>query len=675
MQPDSSSSSIVPKVVAAIVAVLLCCACLVILAAGFIIYQAARPVPADDAFTPAPTIELFTPSPDTDTPSPTNTPLSSSEGISTYTLDVLNKTLVPENDPYELACRLKGICDVPRTVPAKTYKVGDTEQFWVNNSDTAQHRRITARLVYITPHSYFWAEEGTKYREADVKRLMDTFESKIYPTNREFFGEEFIPGIDGDPHIYVIYANGLGSNVAGYFNSSDSFHPLVKEYSNAHETYMLSATQDLRDEYTYGVLAHEFVHMIQFPSDRNDVSWLSEGFAELGVFINGYDVGGKDWFYTLEPDLQLTTWGDSVGDNGPHYGQSFLFFTYFLDRFGKEATQALTKNPENSISSVDDTLASLGITDPLRGRIITADDVFMDWAAALYLKDKNIADGRYTYHNYPNAPRTSNTDTITTCPQTPLDFTVSQYGMDYIAITCSGDHTLTFSGSTAIGLLPTDVHSGKYAFWSNKGDESNMTLTREFDFSGVSAPIEISYWTWYDIEEDWDYLYLEASTDGATWEILKTPSGTDYNPSGNAYGWGYTGKSRGWIEETVDLSKFAGQKVFIRFEYITDAAVNGEGLLLDDVRVDAAGYRSDFEADDGGWAAEGFARIENVLPQTFRLSLILKGDSTTVTEIELSPTQTAEIPLSLKPGEQAVLIVAGTTRFTTIPARYQIEVK
>lgn len=674
MQPNPhSSSSIVPKIITGIVALLLCCACLVILAAGVIIYQGIRAVPADDFPTLAPTIEFFTPVPSTASPSPIGT--LPSDGVSSFTLDALNQTLVPENDPYELACRLKGICDVPRTVPAKTYKIGDTEKFWISNSDTAKHRQITARLVYITPHSYFWAEEGTKYREADVKRLMDTFENKIYPTNREFFGEEFNPGIDGDPHIYVIYANGLGSNVAGYFNSSDSFHPLVKEYSNAHETYMLSATQDLRDEYTYGVLAHEFVHMIQFPSDRNDVSWLGEGFAELGVFLNGYDVGGKDWEYTLHPDLQLTTWGDSVSDNGPHYGQSFLFFTYFLDRFGEQATQALNKNPENSISSVDDTLADLGITDPLRGRLITADDVFMDWAAALYLKDKNVGDGRYVYHNYPGAPRTSNTETISTCPQAPQEFTVSQYGMDYIAIACAGNYTLSFSGSTSIALLPAEVHSGKYAFWSNKGDESNMTLTREFDFTAVSAPIEIKYWTWYDIEEDWDYLYLEASTDGQTWEILKTPSGTDRNPSGNSYGWGYTGKSRGWIEETVDLSKFAGQKVFLRFEYITDAAVNGEGLLLDDVRVEAAGYRSDFEADDGGWAAEGFVRVDNVLPQTFRLSLILKSGSTTVTEIALNPDQTAEIPLSLKPGEEAILIVAGTTRFTTIPAEYRIEVK
>lgn len=667
----NQSSSIVPKLVAGIVAILLCCACAVIVVAGVILYRAAQPAPPIEDF---PTQELPTLEP-TD-PSPVPTLDQSPVGpVSFETLETLSQVLVPENDPYELACRLKAICDVPRTVPAKSYRVGDTEQFWITNSDTASHSQITARLVYITPHSYFWVQEGTQYDEGEVQALMDTFENEIYPTNREFFGEEFNPGIDDDPHIYVIYASGLGRNVAGYFNSSDSFHPLVKEFSNAHETYMLSTTQDLADEFTYGVLAHEFVHMIQFPSDRNDVSWISEGFADVGMLLNGYSVGGHDWAYTLDPDLQLTTWGDSASDNGPRYGQSFLFLTYFLDRFGKEATQALNENPENSITSVDDTLASLGITDPLTGEIVTADDVFMDWAAALYLKDDEAGDGRYTYTIYPDAPRTSATNTITTCPQSPLDFSVYQYGIDYISISCAGEHTLRFSGSTAIGLLPAEAHSGKYAFWSNKGDESDMTLTRQFDLSGVSGPVEISYWTWYDIEEDWDYIYLEASTDGEVWEILQTPSGTDYNPSGNSYGWGYTGQTGDWIEETVDLSRYTGQNVWIRFEYVTDAAVNGEGLLLDDVRIDAINYQSDFEADEGGWEAQGFARIDNVLPQTYRLSLILKGETTTVTNIELEPDQTVEIPLSLEAGEEAVLIVTGTTRFTTIPASYQIEVR
>jgi hypothetical protein len=670
---NTPSSSAVPKIVGGIVAILLCCACVVIIAAGFILIRASQEVPPVDDFPPAghPTDELSTP-----VPIPT-LDRSSPGSISDATLETLNNTLVPENDPYELACRLKGVCDVPRTVPGKTYQVGDKEQFWISNSDTAEHHQITATLLYITPHSYFWAEDGPSVDEADMKELMDTFENEIYPTDREFFGEEFNPGVDGDPHIFVIYASGLGSNVAGYFNSSDSFNPLVKEFSNGHETYMLSTTQELAAEYTYGVLAHEFVHMIQFASDRNDVSWISEGFAEVGAFLNGYYLGGHDWGYTVDPDLQLTTWESiSSGDNSSeHYGQAFLYLAYFLDRFGEDATKALTSNPENDISSVDDTLAELDITDPLTDEIITADDVFMDWAAALYLKDESVGDGRYTYYIYPNVPQTFDTDTIATCPQSPLNFSVNQYGIDYINISCAGDHTLTFSGSTAIGLLPTEVHSGDFAFWSNKGDESDMTLTREFDLSGVSGPVELSYWTWYDIEEDWDYVFLEVSTDGETWEILTTPSGTDYNPSGNSYGWGYTGVTTDWIQETVDLSDYAGQNIFVRFEYITDAAINGQGLLFDDISIDAINYQEDFEAGDGGWEAAGFARVENVLPQTYRLSLIIKGDTTTVTNIELNNDQTVDIPLSLSAGEEATLIVTGTTRFTIIPAPYQIEVK
>ena len=55
--------------------------------------------------------------------------------------------------------------------------------------------------------------------------------------------------------------------------------------------------------------------------------------------------------------------------------------------------------------------------------------------------------------------------------------TVNQYGVDYIRINCPGNYTLRFEGATSTRLLPADPHSGSYAFWSNKGDKSDMTLT------------------------------------------------------------------------------------------------------------------------------------------------------------------------------------------------------
>ena len=99
-------------------------------------------------------------------------------------------------------------------------------------------------------------------------------------------------------------------------------------------------------------------------------------------------------------------------------------------------------------------------------------------------------------------------------------------------------------------------------------------------------------------------------------------------------------------------------------------------FLLDDIRVDAIGYTSDLETDDGGWVAEGFVRVENVLPQTFRLALIIQGGGeTTVQMIEVNADQTADIPLNLQSGETATLVITGTTRFTREHANYSIEIR
>jgi len=168
---------------------------------------------------------------------------------------------------------------------------------------------------------------------------------------------------------------------------------------------------------------------------------------------------------------------------------------------------------------------------------------------------------------------------------------------------------------------------------------------------------------------------VEASTDGENWQMLSTPSGTPEDPTGANYGWGYTGTSGNspqWIQEKVDISQFAGGEVQLRFEYITDGAVNGEGFLLDDVSIPEIGYFSDFENDDGGWLSEGWVRITNVLPQTFRLALIKHGAQTTVEHIPLSADNSANIQLDIGSDvRQVTLVVTGTTPFTRQKAAYR----
>lgn len=592
--------------------------------------------------------------------------------------ETLENTIVPENDPRELAMRLTGIQDIPETLPAPEtpYRVGDSKLFWVGDVDTLENSRVDATLRYITDHSYFWIESGLNYNEDDLTALAEEFEDHIYPTVRAFFGSEWRPGVDNDPHLYILYAKNLGYNIAGYFDSSAEYDSAVNEYSNGHEMFFLSADNtELYEDFTYGVLAHEFQHMIHWYQDANEETWLNEGFSELAAYLTGYDEGSMDYLYVSRPDMQLTYWPED-GDTGIYYGGAFLFVNYFLERFGDTATQQLVGHANNGMTSIDELLGEIAPVDVLRDTVPTADDVFQDFTIANYLHEENLADGRFGYTNYKDAPQTGFTEEVETCPLESETRSVHQYGVDYIKITCEGDHEIVFEGSTVVQVVPEDPHSGDYAFWSNRGDTSNMSLTQTFDFTDVSGAIDFSYWLWYEIEIDYDYLYLLASTDGANWEFIQTPSGTDTDPSGNSYGWGYNGRTQKWIQETVDLSAYAGQKVTLRFEYVTDAAVNGEGLLLDDVSIPAIGYASDFETDDGGWEADGFVRLWNQLPQTFRLALIEMGRETKVTYIDTDTDNMARIPFTIDNlTKEVVLVVSAVTDFTNQTVGYQFAVE
>jgi hypothetical protein len=594
------------------------------------------------------------------------------------TLALLKEIELPPSNLRELAERLEGKQNIPNTVEVSDdeFGIGSQHVFWVSNVDSNENHQINTTLQYATDHVYFWIQDGIEFDFEALKTLVDTFENEIYHRNRQFFGSEWTPGVDGDPHLYIIYAKGLGGNLAGYFSSADEHHPLAHEYSNAHEAFVLSADNvNLESEFAYAVLAHEFQHMIHWFRDRNEASWVNEGFSELAVFLNGYDVG-SEYSYIINPDLQLNDWPNNSGQTSPHYGAAFLFFTYFLDRFGEQATQDVVSESMNGLNGIDAVLEKNAIHDPLTGEVITAEDVFTDWVIASFVRDSSAADGRYTYHNFPGAPQAEATETIYECPTELLTRDVHQFGVDYIRINCRGNYNLTFEGSSMVDVIPVAPYSGDYYFWSNKGDEADMTLTRSFDFTNYEGPLTLSYFTWYDLEEDYDYAYLEVSEDGEKWQILETTSGTAEDPSGNSYGWGYNGKSDGWIQESVDLSEFSGKKVLIRFEYVTDAAVHGEGIVIDDIAIPEIGYFSDFEEGEDGWRGNGWLRMNNVVPQTYRLSMITFGDDIEVIPIPVDSDRFAEIALEVGDGiDHAVLVVSGTSRFSRQKAAYRIQLR
>ena len=672
----------------------LCFAVISVGAAGFLLYnRQARTVKstevslvtvkptltAPSAFTPTSTV----PTPFVSTqvvPSATPRPISNGklpESVAWDTLKTLMSSGIPINDPVLIAQKYKGVGAIEPTVPspAHGHEVGENTKIWMQNNDSKEFRQVSASLRYATPHLYFWVEDAVPYDLNNIQKISDAFENKIYPTDRQFFGNEWSPGIDGEIPLYVLYARNIGQGIAGYYDPSQEIPPAANPYSNAHEMFIISAdTEDLTSSYDYGIFAHEFQHMIQYNADRNEEAWMNEGFSELAQLLNQYDTSGFDHLYLSNPDLQLNDWSPDIEKNGPHYGASFLFFTYILGRLGEQVTQAIVANTANGLDSIDAVFTQLNLKNPTGGQL-TAADVFADWVVANYVRPNSMPGGLYAYKLYPDAPKANPTELFAACPLNTVARTVHQYAVKYLELFCKGTYTLDFQGAQEVPLLPADPHSGRYAFWSNKGDQSDMTLSREFDLSGVKGPVSIQYSAWYDMEKNVDYTFFSVSEDGKTWKTLKTPSGTDKNPGGGNLGWGYTGISSGWVQENVDLSAYAGKKIQLRFEYLTDAAVNLNGFMVDDISIPALNYQTDFEKDEGGWKGDGFVRVANSLPQTFRVSLIKGGSTTSVEPLVLDPTQHGTVKITIGANENITLVVSGTTRFTTQTASFQFSVR
>jgi hypothetical protein len=592
------------------------------------------------------------------------------------TAEALHQTVVPESDWIQLAEQFEGKKDIPLTLTTEpqNFKVGDTQVFWILNGDTNDNSKITATLQYISGDVYFWIQNGVDFKQSEMKKACDTFAQKIYPTDQEFFGKEWIPGVDNDPHLYVLFAGGLGQNIAGYESDSDTYLSVVQPYSNQHEMFYVNTDiQTFSDDYTLSVMAHELQHLIHSYHDSNEESWINEGFSELAVFLNGYDTGGFDYLFSEDPDINLTEWPNDSDATDAHYGSSFLFTDYLLDRFGEETTKAVVADKMNGLNSIDDVFATENIVDPITNKVMTSDDLFQDWTIANILNNKKISDGRYAYHNYQDLPDFTSAEQFLDCSSHSLRGDVSQYGADYISVNCDSDYQLHFSGAPTAKILSIYPKDGTHYVWSNMVDNSATQMTHEFDLTGEKGIVTLSYDIWYDIETDYDYLYLLASTDGENWEIVDTPSCSSTNATGNNFGCGYNRTTDGWLHENTDISKYAGKKVYFRFEYVTDAGVTGQGFVMDKISIPEIGYSTSFEEDNGGWKLEGFTRIENQIPQTFLVSVV-RGSGSSAKIEKYSIVSGEPLDLSFNAGEDVLLVISGADRYTRQKVNYTIDI-
>jgi len=164
--------------------------------------------------------------------------------------------------------------------------------------------------------------------------------------------------------------------------------------------------------------------------------------------------------------------------------------------------------------------------------------------------------------------------------------------IDKDGITAIIDQSVTKSnnpGIVKINLPPKEVDGiqpafGEKYYYSTKGDDLHTTMTSpEFDLTNATSAT-FNFKAWYDIEYDYDFLYVTAVTGDGEKKVIDIIGDDDTDNDARAE------SSKGqWVDKSYDLSEFSGKKVKLVFEYITDGGLALDGFALDNAKLTVDG--------------------------------------------------------------------------------------
>jgi len=495
----------------------------------------------------------------------------------------------------------------------------------------------------------------------DLLYVMDEFDNNIHDTATTFFGMyQDRPGPMDDYKIQILIFNirdGLFWDpitapwfIMGYYsyyvsnlNDANIFHMDTYQWWRR----LGDPTPPLRDglsplPFQYeGTFAHEFQHLIHRDVDFDEYSWVNEGCSTLAEYVCGYGFSPGHiseylyWFW----DTSLTIWEQYLSN----YGVVFLWTFYMYEHYGgPELIWDLTHEQANGIEGWNNVLQAHGIKKDF-------DEIFQDWAIANYLDDTSFAKGIYGYYALDIPSEDTDWWSI------PLSMIAwGTYSTDYWDGWFLPERLpyivwywelyyglpeleVYFDGDDYEGVI---AHSGDYHWYSDGVSHSWFRLGRTFDLTGLTEAT-LTFWTYYDIELDYDYGYVEVhDLDTDEWYTLQglgtiqtvanpwdNPNCPDeYEPTTYlaAGRWNaFTGFSGGYYEEEMDLSDFAGHEIELHFTYWTDPFTLGQGWYIDDIAIPELGFFDDVESGADGWTYAGWEIAPSVIvPNDFEVNFI-----------------------------------------------------
>ena len=504
--------------------------------------------------------------------------------------------------------------------------------------------------------------------QAQIDLLGDTLVDQIVAVNEDHFGEIGLAD-PADPNSDAL--------VVMVYNVQDGFY-----YDCAEDTYTAGyfapdfiTTTGMNviviDAFDWenrvggetqlyeGVIAHELEHLQMHYSDPGELSWVDEGLADFAVFLNGFPAGGSHLAYhqVFHRETSLTRWGGGL----ENYGASYSWFQYLWEQAGGNGDgtfepdlaydaaggdlliQLIFDEQADGMEGVQNAIDAFnalghpGLDDPLR----SVTELFQDWVVTVYLDNENsdrfdikafdfgdedatwgytIAISNEIFFNnrgiYQGAMPEAKWRNFKRVPaQTALP-----YGASYETFRNPGPtFSLTFDGDDVTVIAP---HTGTTHWYAGYESQSDNILNVEAgaDLGGQT----LDFWTWYFIEEGWDYGYVEALVDGAWVTVpLVDDAGvevtTNTNPhDNNAEGNGLTGTSGGaYFVDAPQYIHLQAQlptgTTDVRFRYSTDAAYLDTGWFVDDVQI--GGQPVALSSAEGEWVETTGEQDNNWLVQ------------------------------------------------------------